>query len=98
MAGTTAAPIMDVNIIAEDRPLSTCKAVSAVVPTTQGHMGILPEHEPILALLGQGKIKVKRENGDIDTFIVNGGFVSFDNNTLTVGVDGVPGVDYKKED
>lgn len=85
MAGT--ARLMDVNVIAEDRPLWEGKALSAVVPSLDGYMGILPGHEPVLALVGSGDVTLNCENDETHIFTVEDGFISFENDTLTIGVD-----------
>lgn len=87
MAG--AAKTMDVNIVAEDRPLWAGKVVSAVVPSLEGYMGILPGHEPLLALVGTGDVQLTDESGEVHTFAVDDGFISFEDDTLTIGVDQV---------
>ena len=78
---------MDVHIIAEDKPLWSGTATSVVVPTMEGYMGILPDHEPVLALVGEGVVTVTTDAQDKETFNVRAGFLSFEENTLTVGVD-----------
>ena len=52
-------------------------------------MGILPDHEPVLALVGEGVVTVTTDAQDKETFNVRAGFLSFEENTLTVGVDDI---------
>ncbi|WP_418969032.1 F0F1 ATP synthase subunit epsilon [Alloscardovia omnicolens] len=78
---------IDVHIIAESHPLWKGAALSVVVPTLEGYMGILPDHEPILALMGEGTIKVTIDAEHTQSFDVKEGFISFEDNTLTVGID-----------
>ncbi|MFC0265216.1 F0F1 ATP synthase subunit epsilon [Alloscardovia macacae] len=82
----TAGRTMDVNIVAEDRPLWSGQATSVVVPALGGYMGILPDHEPVLAIVGAGTISVTCVDEE-KSFPVEGGFISFEENTLTIGVD-----------
>ena len=98
MAGITE-HIIDVDIVAEDRPLWSGEAVSAVVPTTEGYLGILADHEPILALVGNGTVEVKLpgagagsgsgagQSAGVKHLDVKGGFIAFEDNRLTIGVD-----------
>lgn len=100
MAGITE-HIIDVDIVAEDRPLWSGEAVSVVVPTTEGYLGILADHEPILALVGNGTVEVKLpgagaaggsgssagQSAGVKHFDVKGGFIAFEDNRLTIGVD-----------
>ncbi len=45
-----------------------------VVPSALGEMGILPDHEPLLAALCCGEMKIKK-GADWDHFALLGGFV-----------------------
>lgn len=79
--------VMKVNIAASDRPIWSGEAAYVVVPATNGAMGILPDHEPILSLLTEGKLVVTEPSGNKHSFLVRDGFVSFDSNTVTVAVE-----------
>ncbi|BDR53671.1 F0F1 ATP synthase subunit epsilon [Bombiscardovia nodaiensis] len=78
---------MQVNIVAADRPIWSGSARSATIPATQGGMGILPDHEPVLSLIQKGVVSVVGEDGQRSDFSVDEGFVSFDSNKLTVAVE-----------
>jgi len=45
--------------------------------------------QPTLATLGSGDIRVIGEDGGVDVFPVAGGFMSMDEDIVTVGVDEV---------
>lgn len=79
--------IITVNVAASDRPIWSGKASYVVVPSTNGAMGILPNHEPILSLLEDGPLTVTDLEGVKHTFQVSDGFVSFDDNRLTVAIE-----------
>ncbi|MFD0705484.1 F0F1 ATP synthase subunit epsilon [Alloscardovia venturai] len=83
------ASVIDVNIVAENRPLWNGQAKSAIVPSLNGYMGILADHEPVLAIVGNGNVTIKTVDGEEHAFAVEGGFISFEDNTLTIGVDKV---------
>lgn len=83
----SAKPVMKVNVAASDRPIWSGEATYVVVPATNGAMGILPNHEPILSLLTEGKLVVTEPSGNKHSFLVRDGFVSFDSNTVTVAVE-----------
>ena len=78
---------MQVNIVSADKPIWSGQARSVTVPGTQGSMGIMPDHEPVLALLHEGNIRVQATDGGRQSFHVDSGFASFDSNKLTVAVD-----------
>lgn len=86
MAGTEKTS-MQVTIVSADKPVWSGQARSATVPATMGSMGIMPDHEPILALLKEGDVSVQTLDGGKRSFHVDSGFASFDTNILTVAVD-----------
>ncbi|MGL4652864.1 F0F1 ATP synthase subunit epsilon [Cetobacterium sp.] len=54
--------------------------------TTEGDMGILPNHSPFVAGLATGEMKV-RNNGQEKFYYVSGGFVEISNNVVTILAD-----------
>jgi len=59
-------------------------ATSVVFPAYDGEYGILPNHAPLVALLGIGELRVEREDGGHDRFFVDNGFAQFADNKLSV--------------
>jgi len=49
-----------------------------------GEIGILAGHEPILAILGTGEVRVTTIDGEFITATADDGFLSVDNNNVTV--------------
>ncbi len=74
MAGST----MQVNIVAADHPVWHGTAKSVTIPASEGGMGILPDHEPVLTVIKEGTIVVVDPEGNR---------LSFDSNKLTVAVE-----------
>ncbi|MCQ8212471.1 F0F1 ATP synthase subunit epsilon [Cetobacterium somerae] len=54
--------------------------------TTEGDMGILPNHSPFVAGLATGEMKV-RNNGQEKFYYVSGGFVEISDNIVTILAD-----------
>ncbi|MGL4365753.1 MAG: F0F1 ATP synthase subunit epsilon [Cetobacterium sp.] len=54
--------------------------------TTEGDMGILPNHSPFVAGLATGEMKV-RNNGQEKFYYVSGGFVEISDNVITILAD-----------
>lgn len=54
--------------------------------TTEGDMGILPNHSPFVAGLATGEMKV-RNNGQEKFYYVSGGFVEISDNVVTILAD-----------
>lgn len=57
-----------------------------LVRTTEGEMGILPNHSPFVAGLAIGEMKI-RLNGEEKCYFVSGGFLEISNNNVTVLAD-----------
>jgi F-type H+-transporting ATPase subunit epsilon len=54
--------------------------------TTEGDMGILPNHSPFVAGLATGEMKI-RNNGQENFYYVSGGFVEISDNVVTILAD-----------
>ena len=57
-----------------------------LVRTTEGEMGILPNHSPFVAGLAIGEMKI-RLNGKEKSYFVSGGFLEISNNNVTILAD-----------
>jgi F-type H+-transporting ATPase subunit epsilon len=55
-----------------------------VAKTVEGEIGLLPDHEPMLAILGEGEVRITLEDGEQLRASAQGGFLSMENNTVTV--------------
>jgi len=64
-----------VEIITQDGKLfEELEADMVIVPGSEGEMGVLPHHSPVLTTLGFGELRVKKGNAEED-FVVYGGVV-----------------------
>ncbi|MDN4461666.1 F0F1 ATP synthase subunit epsilon [Fructilactobacillus sanfranciscensis] len=79
--------VLTVSIVTPDGEVySNDKCSLAVVQTQSGELGIMANHIPVIASLKIGSAQIKSaENSDI--LAVNGGFVEFSNNELTIVAD-----------
>ena len=84
---STNAPLMEVNVVASDRPVWRGKARSVTIPASEGGMGILPGHEPVLTVIKDGVCTIVEADGTRQSLHVAEGFISFDSNKLTVAVE-----------
>ncbi|GAB2778768.1 F-type H+-transporting ATPase subunit epsilon [Amycolatopsis magusensis] len=68
---------MSVELVAVERRLWSGEATFVVAQTTEGEIGIMPGHEPVLGQLVEGGV-VKVNTTDGETFVaaVHGGFLS----------------------
>ena len=79
------AKTFNLSIVAPDKLLAERKAVSLVVPSELGYMGILANHAPLVANLVRGKITLKDDSGLTKEFSSAGkGFIEVLNNEVVV--------------
>lgn len=57
-----------------------------LVRTTEGNMGVLPNHSPFVAELAIGEMMI-RLNGTEKSYFVSGGFLEISNNNVTILAD-----------
>lgn len=55
--------------------------------TSDGEIGILPGHSPLLAILAEGELAIQPVSGDRISVEVDGGFFSVDNNRVVIVAD-----------
>jgi F-type H+-transporting ATPase subunit epsilon len=55
-----------------------------VTRTTEGEIGILPGHEPVLGLLVTGQVTIRTTDGATVLAAVHGGFLSVSDDTVSI--------------
>lgn len=55
--------------------------------TTEGDMGILAGHAPLVSELAIGEMKVEKENSDTDYYFVSGGFLEISKQKVLILAD-----------
>jgi len=74
---------MDLQIITPDKTLYNGKADMVVVPGSDGFIGILNDHAPLVSSLSNGSVKVKLGEEE-KLFVVDGGVVEVLNNNVVI--------------
>lgn len=68
---------MSVQLVAVERRLWSGAATAISAQTTEGEIGILPNHEPLLGqLIEGGVVRITTTDGEVVTAAVHGGFLS----------------------
>lgn len=75
---------LNVNVVSADREVWTGSASQVVARTVEGEIGILSGHQPLLALLAQGEVRVTTANGEKVVVDAEGGFLSVDHDAVTI--------------
>ncbi|WP_187774393.1 F0F1 ATP synthase subunit epsilon [Lolliginicoccus suaedae] len=76
---------MSVDLVAVEQRFWSGKAKLVVAQTTEGEIGVMPGHEPVLGQLIEGGIvAITTTNGERFVAAVDGGFMSVTASTVTV--------------
>lgn len=75
---------MEVEVVAADRIVWQGKAVNVIARTTEGDIGILPGHEPLLAALVPCVADVVTADGNRESIALDGGFISVNQNRVAL--------------
>ena len=78
---------LDVRVVASDRMVWSGEASSLIARTLIGELGILPRHEPVLALLDDGEVKITLTDESVLRVAVHRGFLTVDSDSVTILAD-----------
>ena len=67
---------LKLKIDAADREVWEGEAVNIISRTTEGDIGILPGHEPLMAILVPGVVDIVTADGRSEQLAIDGGFLS----------------------
>lgn len=81
---------MHVTVISPEAAIFDGEAESVVAPAFDGEIGILPQHAPLMTLLGTG-VLVVRKGAEARRFRVQGGFLQVVDNRVRVVAENVQG-------
>ena len=71
-------------IISPEKIIFSDNATMVTLPSYEGDMSVLKNHISIITFLRPGKIKVKKNDENIDEFFVEDGIVEYFNDSLVV--------------
>ena len=71
-------------LVSPEKLLASGEATTATLPATDGDMGILGSHAPVMTTLRPGLLNVTMENGETAEFFVRGGFADVTPESVTV--------------
>jgi len=81
----TVAPLK-CEIVAAERILFSDDVDVVLAPGVEGHLGILPQHAPLITALQPGELIVRKGDSE-EVFVVGGGFMEVAHNKVTVLAD-----------
>jgi F-type H+-transporting ATPase subunit epsilon len=79
------AKLLHVDLVAVEEKIWSGEAEMVVARTTEGELGVLPGHAPLLGQLAEpSQVRVKLESGEQLAYDVDGGFLSVTGEGVTV--------------
>ena len=75
---------LKVSLVSADQEVWSGEAKQIVARTTEGEIGILAGHEPLLAILATGNVRITQDGGSVITADADEGFLSVENDNVTV--------------
>jgi F-type H+-transporting ATPase subunit epsilon len=75
---------LHVELVAADRLVWSGEATMVIARTTEGDVGILPNHAPMLSLMVDGVVDVQTTEGETWIAAVDAGFLSVAHNRVSV--------------
>ncbi|HET7328765.1 MAG TPA: F0F1 ATP synthase subunit epsilon [Nocardioidaceae bacterium] len=78
------ADVVHVELVAADRTVWSGEATMVVARTTEGDVGILPNHAPVLSLMVDGIVEVTTDGNETWVAAVDSGFLSVADNRVSI--------------
>ncbi|WP_066040114.1 F0F1 ATP synthase subunit epsilon [Herbiconiux solani] len=75
---------LNVSVVSADQQIWAGEASMVVAKTVEGEIGILAGHEPLLAILAAGEVRVNASTGERLVARADDGFLSVENDTVTI--------------
>jgi F-type H+-transporting ATPase subunit epsilon len=75
---------LTVSVVSADQEVWSGTAKQIIARTLVGQIGILAGHEPILAILAAGEVRITTTSGEVVTAQAEDGFLSVDHDNVTV--------------
>ena len=78
---------MQVELVSAERRLWSGEAEMVIARTTEGEIGILPGHAPLLGELGSGAVRIIEPTGSEVVAAIHGGFLSISGEGVSILAD-----------
>jgi F-type H+-transporting ATPase subunit epsilon len=75
---------LHVELVAADRKVWSGEARILIARTTEGELGIMPGHVPVLGVLESGLVTIRTTDGETVVAAVHGGFLSVADDSVSI--------------
>ncbi|MEM7408273.1 MAG: F0F1 ATP synthase subunit epsilon [Pseudomonadota bacterium] len=72
------------DIVSAERELFSGSCAMVMAPAAEGEVGITPQHTPLLTRLKPGEVRAVMDDGEEQTFYINGGILEVQPHVVTV--------------
>ena len=77
------------SVVTPERVVFEQSARSIIAPGSEGYLGILTDHAPLITALIPGKLSVTDDASQTQDFALSGGFLEFANNVVPILADAI---------
>lgn len=81
------------SVITPTRTLLDEEVTSIIVPGSEGYLGVLAHHAPLIAALAPGRLTVKTDDGPTRVYAISGGFLEVSQNKAILLADAMETLD-----
>ncbi len=75
---------LKVSLVSADAEVWTGEASLVIAKTVEGEIGFMPGHEPVLAILAEGQVRITNSDGSKILANAQDGFLSMEGDTSTI--------------
>lgn len=75
---------LNVSLVSADAEVWTGEASLVVAKTVEGEIGFMTGHEPVLAILAEGQVRITQTSGEKIIANAQDGFLSMEGDELTI--------------
>ena len=75
---------LNVSLVSADAEVWTGEASLVVAKTVEGEIGFMTGHEPVLAILAEGQVRITTSAGEKVTATATDGFLSMEGDVVTI--------------
>jgi len=75
---------LNVSLVSADAEVWSGEASLVVAKTVEGEIGFMTGHEPVLAILAEGQVRITQTDGTKVLANAQDGFLSMEGNVLTI--------------
>lgn len=75
---------LTVTLVSAEEQVWNGEASLVVAKTVEGEIGFMTDHEPVLAILAEGEVRITTTDGKKVVATANDGFLSMESNVLTI--------------